>query len=92
MSLTVTVELPREVEEKARARSVQFDAPVREAVALELYRKELITLPELSRLLGLDRFATTELLQRHQIYVGALTLEDLEEQHRILEEVMGKVR
>lgn len=91
MSLTVTVDLPREVEEKARAGGVQFDAPVREAVALELYRKEMIGLLELSRMLGLDRFETTELLQRHRIYVGAITMEDLEEQQRILERVMGKV-
>jgi predicted HTH domain antitoxin len=92
MSLTVTVELPREVEEKARAEGVQFEVPVREAVALELYRKEMISLPELSRMLGLDRFETTALLQRREIYVGALTMEDLEEQQRIMERVMGKVQ
>ena len=91
MSLTVTVDLPKEVEERVRAGGVQFDARVREAVALELYRKEMIDLPELSRMLGLDRFETSELLQRQGIYVGAITMEDLDEQQRLMEKVMGKV-
>jgi predicted HTH domain antitoxin len=90
MSLTVTVDLPKDVEEKVRAGGVQFDAKVREAVALELYRKEMIDLPELSRMLGLDRFETTELLQQHRVYVGALTMEDLEADYQRLRKVFSK--
>jgi hypothetical protein len=42
--------------------------------------------------LGLDRFETDALLKRHQVFVGGLTLADLELDRKTLEEVLGPVR
>jgi predicted HTH domain antitoxin len=91
--VTVTIDLPDlppELEEelKSSARDVVHD--VKEAYALELYRQEKINHVQLSRLLGLDRFETSALLQKHKIYVGALTMDDLEADYQTLSALFKK--
>jgi len=92
MSLTVVLDVPPEVEERLRAGGTKIDHQFNEACALELYREEKLSFHELSRMLGLSHFATSELLQRRRIYVGALTMQDLEDDHRRLEELFNKDR
>ena len=89
MAFSVTFDLPPEIEAKLRAETPNLDADVKEAYALELFRRGRITHFELSKALGLDRFETDAYLKRHNVFEGSLTMEDLEEQRRTLEHVMG---
>jgi hypothetical protein len=91
MALTVTLNLPAEIEQKLRAETPNLDADVNEAYALELFRRGKLSHYELSRVLGLDRFETDAYLKQHKVFEGSLTMEDLEEQRRTLEHVLGAV-
>lgn len=90
MPLKVTLDLPPEVEEKLRRETPNLDADVKEAYALELFRRGQISHFELSQVLGLDRFETDAWLQRHKVFEGSLTMADLEADRQTLQRVMGK--
>ena len=87
MSFTITLQFPPEVEASLRAKNPNLDTDLTEAVAVELFRRGKLSHYELSKVLGLDRFETSAYLQRHKIYEGSLTMEDLEEQGRTLEKL-----
>jgi predicted HTH domain antitoxin len=92
MSLNVTLDLPAEVEAKLRRETTNLDADVKEAYALELFRRGKLSHCELSLVLGLDRFETDAYLKRHNVFEGSLTMEDLQSDRQTLDRVMGKVR
>jgi len=74
-----------------RAQTPDFDAEVKDAVALDLFRRGKISHYELSKFLGLDRFETDAFLKRHNIVEGSLTMQDLNEQAQTLDRVLGPV-
>ncbi len=78
MSLTVRFDLPPDVEEKLRQETPHLDEEVKEAYALELFRRGRLSHHELSRVLGIDRFETDAYLKQHKVFEGSLTMEDLE--------------
>ena len=90
MALRVTLDLPADVEERLRRENPNLDADVKEAYALELFRRGKVSHYELSRILGLDRFETDAYLKRHNVFEGSLTMADLEADRETLERVMGK--
>jgi predicted HTH domain antitoxin len=92
MAVTVTLDLPAEIERKLRAETPDLNSDVKEAYSLELFRRGRLSHYELSQVLGLDRFETDAYLKRHNVYEGSLTMEDLEEQSKTLDRVMGMVR
>lgn len=91
MPLSVTLDLPADVEAKLRRESTNLDADVKVVYALELFRRGKLSHYELSRVLDLDRFETDAYLKRHKVFEGSLTMEDLEADRRTLERVMSKV-
>lgn len=78
MALTVTVDLPADVERQLRAANPDLDASAKEAVVVSLYRQGQITHFELSKLLGLDRFQTEDVLHKHNVIEDLGTLADYE--------------
>ena len=84
MSLTVRFDLPPDVEEKLRRQTPDLEGEVKEAYALELFRRGRLSHYELSRVLGLDRFETDAYLKRHNVFEGSLTVEDVEADRRNL--------
>ena len=90
--MAVTFELPADVERRLREQSLDLDTEVREAAALELFRRGRLSHFELSQILGLDRFETDAYLIRHKVYEGSLTTEDLEADKRSLDHVLGPVQ
>jgi len=92
MSLTVKLELPADVEEKLRRETPNLDADVREAYALELFRRGKLSHYELSTVLGLDRWETDAYLKQHSVFEGSLTLADLEADRQTLDRLMGRAR
>ncbi len=53
MPLNVTLDLPADLEEKLRRETPNLDADVKEAYAVELFRRGRLSHYELSRVLGL---------------------------------------
>jgi predicted HTH domain antitoxin len=92
MALSVTLELPADVEERLRQEIPDLDADVKEAYALELFRRGKLSHCELSLVLGLDRFETDAYLKQRKVFEGSLSLADLEADRLTLERVMGKPR
>jgi predicted HTH domain antitoxin len=92
MPLNVTLDLPSDLEERLRRQTADLNADVKEAYALELFRRGQLTHYELSRVLGYDRFETDAWLKRHNVFEGSLTMADLDADRQTLERVMGKSR
>ena len=92
MPLTVRLNLPPDVEEKLRQETPDLDNDVKEAYALELFRRGKLSHYELSRSLGLDRFETDAYLRRHSVLEGSPTLEDLEADRDTLRELFSQER
>jgi predicted HTH domain antitoxin len=90
MRLTFTLELPPDVEQKLRRSTPDLDADVREAYAVELFRRGVLSHAELAETLRLDRFETDALLKRHQVTEQSLTFDDVESDRRTLERLMNK--
>jgi predicted HTH domain antitoxin len=90
--MAVTIQLPGDVEQRLRAQTPNLEAEVRAAVALDLFRRGKVSHVELSALLGLDRVQTDAYLKNHNVVEGSLTMEDLEEQSRTLDQVLGPVQ
>ena len=61
--MAVTFELPAKIERQLRGEWADFDAVAKEAALMELYRQAKLTHHQLATALGLDRFATDELLK-----------------------------
>ena len=83
--MTVTFQVPPELEQKIRSVNDDPGSQAKEAYALELYRQGVLDVYDLSRMLGIDKISATELLQRHRIYRGSITMEDLEADSQTLD-------
>ncbi len=90
--MAVTIHLPADVEQRLRAQTPDLETELKEAVALDLFRRGKLSHYELSKMLGLDRFETDAYLKRHNVVEGSLTMQDLDEQARTLDRVLGPVR
>lgn len=84
MSLTLQINLPREVEDLLRREDPDLDRTATEALLVSLYRRGKLTHHQLAQSLGLDRFQTEELLHAHNVTEDLGTVEDyLMEAHAI---------
>ena len=82
MSLTLTLNLPPDVERRLRTESADLEAEAEEAFAVQLFRRGKLDHVQLSRTLKLDRFETDSLLQQYGVEERTLTLEEVEEDAR----------
>lgn len=87
--MSVSFELPEEVEQNLREELGDLDRAAKEALLLESYRRGKLSSYALSRALGLDRFETEALLKRNNIFEGSLTWDDIEADRATLDEVLG---
>jgi hypothetical protein len=92
MTLTLTIDLPPELERALQASSGETNRTAREALALSLFREGRLAHADLGRALGLDRFETDALLKRNQVASGGLTLADLEADRATLDKILGPAR
>ena len=77
--MAVTVQLPAEVEQRLRAQSPDLDSEAKEAMLVELYRQDKLTHYDLAQALGLDRFETNGVLQKHNVTEDLPSVQELEE-------------
>ena len=87
--MPVTLEMPFEMEQRLREQNPNFDAEVREAVALDLFRKEKIGIYEFRLMLGLTRSEANAFLVDREEWAQSLTLEELESDLRNHEKMMA---
>jgi len=87
--MIVSFDLPMEVQKMLSASGLDPKQIAKEALFLELFRKEQLSHHELAQELGLSRLETDSLLVRHGIYEQSLTLEDLEADRQTLQRVLG---
>ena len=88
--MSVTVELPKDIEERLRQENPNLDSEAKETYAVELFRQGKINHFQLSRVLGVDRFATDAVLKRHHVEEQSLTSADLESDRKTLRKVLGQ--
>ncbi|HVS72008.1 MAG TPA: UPF0175 family protein [Phycisphaerae bacterium] len=69
MQLTLTLNLPPDLEARVRANIGDPQADAAEAYAVDLYRRGVLSHYELSQLLKLDRFETDGVLKRHDVMI-----------------------
>jgi hypothetical protein len=65
--MTVTFQLPPEIEEALRSQFADIDQAAKEALLVELYRQDKLTHNELALALVLDRFEVDALLRKHHV-------------------------
>jgi predicted HTH domain antitoxin len=74
--MTVSFELPNEIEQTLRRELGDLDQAAKEAALVELYRQHQLTHHEVATALGISRFETDDLLKRHGVYYD-ITLDDI---------------
>jgi predicted HTH domain antitoxin len=74
--MTISFEIPREIEQQIRANGANLDREAREAYLVELYRQDRISHHQLTEALGLSRLETDGVLKRHKVSSGP-TLDEL---------------
>ncbi|APW61769.1 UPF0175 family protein [Paludisphaera borealis] len=83
--MTISFELPSEIEERIRNESIDVNDKAKEAFLVELYREQKITQYQLGQTLGLDDYETDGLLKRYGVGYE-LSLDEFEEQRAYLRE------
>jgi predicted HTH domain antitoxin len=89
MNVNIAVSLPPDVEERLRTESGDLSTAAREAFAIELFRRGLLTHYGLGQSLGLDRFETDALLKRHEVTEHSLTHEDVDADVKSVNELLA---
>lgn len=92
MTLTLTIDLPPDLERALQATAGETNRTAREALAVSLFREGRLSHADLGRTLALDRFETDALLKRHQVTAGGLTIADLEADRATLDKILGPAR
>ena len=74
--MTVSFQLPTDLEHELRAALSDLDAEAKEALLVSLYRQGKLSHLALARALGLDRFETEDVLRKHNVTEDLGTVED----------------
>ena len=71
-----TVDIPTQIADLFGRLNSDVSSAIRESALIELYRRDQITHHELALTLGIDRFATDALLNKHGVHEDLATVED----------------
>jgi predicted HTH domain antitoxin len=88
-NINIALNLPPDVEERLRTESGDLSTAAREAFAIELFRRGILSHHDLGQSLGLDRFETDALLKRHKVTAHALKHEDVDADVKSLDELLA---
>ncbi len=83
--MSVSIELPPILEESLRREIADLDQLAKEALLVDLYRKERITKHQLATALGMTRFEVNDVLNRWNVTEDLPTLAEIESQVAIME-------
>ena len=88
--MSVTVELPKDIEDRLRRENPNLDSDAKEAYAVELFRRGTLNHFQLSRVLGVDRFETDAVLKRHGVEEHSFSRADIEADRATLRKVLDQ--
>ncbi len=77
--MSVTIELPQDIELALREQVKDFDQAAKEACLVEFYRQGKLSHFQLATALGLDRYSTDGVLKQHGV-MDEITLDELRQQ------------
>jgi predicted HTH domain antitoxin len=87
--MAVTIDLPKDIEASLRKGFDDFDAAMKEAALVELYRQGKISPRELSEAMGISRLERDAVLKKHNVTedlpTAAEIAQDVENLRRLLE-------
>ncbi|MGA2232193.1 MAG: UPF0175 family protein [Tepidisphaeraceae bacterium] len=87
--MAVSISLPSDIEQSLRLRLGDLDQEGKEAMLIELYRRDKITRHELTRALNISRLETEAVLKKHNVTEDLPTkaemAQDVESLRRLLE-------
>ena len=87
-SLTVALDLPRDLLGALDVPQTEIEARLRELIALELFREGRISSGKGAELLGISKLAFIQLLSQHQIETFTETLDELESDLETLDRLL----
>jgi predicted HTH domain antitoxin len=83
--MEVTLRIPDDVAKRLLADGVDVSRRALEALALEGYREQTLTLYQVSEMLGLSRVETEDFLGRHQVPLVVMDESDLDREAALFE-------
>ncbi len=88
-TMTVALELPRDLLGALEVPQAQMEARLRELIALELFREGRISSGKGAELLGVSKVAFIQLLSQHGIDYFTESPEELKAEVAMLEQLLG---
>jgi len=88
-TLTVALELPRDLLGALEVPQAQIEAHLRELIALELFREGRISSGKGAELLGISKLAFVQLLSQHGIDYFTESPEELKAEVAVLGQLLG---
>jgi hypothetical protein len=88
--MSVSFELPTELESQLRSEVADFDNVAKEAALVEFYRQDKLSRHELAAALGLGRLELDGVLKAHGVTEDLITVEEHNEQVASLRKLIGK--
>ncbi|RLC62995.1 MAG: UPF0175 family protein [Chloroflexi bacterium] len=88
-TMTVALELPRDLLGALEVPQAQMEARLRELIALELFREGRISSGKGAELLGVSKLAFIQLLSQHGIDYFIESPEELKAEVAMLEQLLG---
>jgi predicted HTH domain antitoxin len=83
--MELTLRIPDEIAKRLAADGGDVTRRALEAIALEGYREQTLTLLQVSEMLGLTRIETEDFLGRHQVSLTAMSVTDLDREAALLD-------
>ena len=88
--MSISFELPQQIESDLTALYGDLSAAAKEAMLLEMYRRQELSHRQLADCLGLERAELNALLKRRGIWTSSPSLEDLQKDSETLERILGQ--
>lgn len=88
--MPVCITLPDQLEATLRCEIADLDLAAKEALLVELYRRERITKHEMATALGIDRFEANDLLTHYGVTDDLPTADDIEAEVLAVEALMKR--
>ena len=83
--MEVTLHIPDDIAERLSAAGRDVSRHALEAIALEGYREQILTLYQVSEMLGLSRVETEDFLGRHHVSLAVIDEADLDREAALFE-------
>jgi len=89
--MEVTLHIPDDIAERLSAAGRDVSRHALEAIALEGYREQILTLYQVSEMLGLSRVETEDFLGRHHVSLAVIDEADLDREAALFEAASRRI-